>query len=205
MNAAAARRVRRRPHKHRPPAILKFLAFRGWIAHIEQQLTKRSMQAIMLDQRLEQNKWEAAVKYVWSVHNLYPLSRNASRNGRGPRPLTQMSQNHVDEAECDRRIEYSIPPGSLAFVHQPGKHGGAQDISNGRWSRCVGMDKDTPIFERVPSAHHGPSREGDETPAPARSTGCWALCVARVSLSLAPGCMLRIRTIRSAVGSADSL
>ena len=83
------------------------------------------------------------------------MPRNASRNGRGPRPLTQMSQNHVDEAECDRRIEYSIPPGSLAFVHQPGKHGGAQDISNGRWSRCVGMDKDTPIFERVPSAHNG--------------------------------------------------
>eukprot|EP01047_Picozoa_sp_COSAG01_P019973 COSAG01_NODE_1126_length_11588_cov_40.954652_9_plen_501_part_00 len=80
----------------------------------------------------------------------YPLSRNAPRNGRGPRPMTQMSKNHVDEDECDRRIEYSIPPGALAFVHQPGKHGGAQDISNGRWSRCVGIDKDTPIFEQVP-------------------------------------------------------
>jgi hypothetical protein len=27
--------------------------------------------------------------------------------------MTQMSKNHVDEDECDRRIEYSIPPGAL--------------------------------------------------------------------------------------------
>ena len=107
-------------------------------------------EAILLDTRLEQDMWESVTDYVWKVHNLYPLSRNATRNGRGPRPLTQMSKNHVDEDECDRRIEYSIPPGALAFVHQPGKHGGAQDISNGRWSRCVGIDKDTPIFEQVP-------------------------------------------------------
>jgi hypothetical protein len=36
------------------------------------------------------------------------LARNASRNGQGPRPLTQISSGNVDESECNRRIEYAV-------------------------------------------------------------------------------------------------
>ena len=55
---------------------------------------------------------------VWQVHNLYPLSRNATSSGRGPRPLTEMSKNYVDESECDRRIYWAQQPGTFAYVHR---------------------------------------------------------------------------------------
>ena len=54
MNAAAARRVRKRPHKHRPPAIVKFLAFRGWIAYVEQQRETARGVANMLEEMEQQ-------------------------------------------------------------------------------------------------------------------------------------------------------
>jgi hypothetical protein len=58
--------------------------------------------------------WEHCVDYVWQTHNLYPLKRNATASGRGPRPLTQISDNHIDEDECERRIEHSMQPGTLS-------------------------------------------------------------------------------------------
>ena len=60
--------------------------------------------------------WELAVNYAWHTHNLYPLTRNASRNGKGPRPLQELSQNNVDETECDRRIEYILAYAGTAVV-----------------------------------------------------------------------------------------
>eukprot|EP01047_Picozoa_sp_COSAG01_P043089 COSAG01_NODE_3806_length_5679_cov_56.227061_4_plen_178_part_00 len=83
------------------------------------KLTKRKAQAIMLDTRLEQNLWEYVVNYLWKVHNLYPLSRNATNSGQGLRPLTELSKNHIDENECDRRIEFCYKLGTLAWVHVP--------------------------------------------------------------------------------------
>eukprot|EP01047_Picozoa_sp_COSAG01_P112858 COSAG01_NODE_41579_length_449_cov_5.540000_1_plen_87_part_00 len=74
----------------------------------------------------------------------------ATANGRGPRPLTQISGNHIDEDECERRIEHSMQPGTLCYVHVPGKHTGATDVENGRFSRAIGMDKETPVFEQAP-------------------------------------------------------
>jgi hypothetical protein len=71
-------------------------------------LSKSKMQAIMLDTKLECSMWQVVMQYAWTVHNLYPLARNASRNGQGPRPLTQISSGNVDESECNRRIEYAV-------------------------------------------------------------------------------------------------
>ena len=89
------------------------------------QITKTHMQAIMLSTRLEEDMWREAVEYAWHVHGLLCLTRNASPQGNGPRPLQQLSRNNIDAEECDRRKDYSIPPGSLALIHLPGKHGGA--------------------------------------------------------------------------------
>ena len=79
-------------------------------------LSKAKMQAIMLDTKLECNMGQIVMQYAWTVHNLYPLARNASRSGQGPRPLTQISNANVDESECDRRIEYAVQPGTWAYV-----------------------------------------------------------------------------------------
>ena len=96
------------------------------------QITKTHMQAIMLSTRLEENMWREAVEYAWHVHGLLCLTRNASPQGNGPRPLQQLSRNNIDAEECDRRKDYSIPPGSLALVHLPGKHGGAYNLTNSK-------------------------------------------------------------------------
>lgn len=113
------------------------------------QITKMHMQAIMLSTRLEEDMWREAVEYAWHVHGLLCLTRNASPKGNGPRPLQQLSRNNIDAEECDRRKDYSIPPGSLALVHLPGKHGGAYNLSNSKYGRAVRMERDTVLFESL--------------------------------------------------------
>ena len=113
------------------------------------QISKMHMQAIMLSTRLEEDMWREAIEYAWHVHNLLCLTRNASPKGNGPRPLTQISDNNIDAEECDRRKDYSIPPGSLALVHKPGKHGGAYDLTNSRYGRAIRMDRDICVFETL--------------------------------------------------------
>ena len=104
------------------------------------QITKTHMQAIMLSTRLEEDMWREAIEYTWHVHNLLCLTRKASPRGNGPRPLQEISRNNIDAEECDRRKDYSIPPGSLALVHLPGKHGGAYNLTNSKYGRAVRMD-----------------------------------------------------------------
>ena len=47
------------------------------------------------------------------------------------------------------RKEYAWPPGTLALVHDPGKHGGAKDITHARYGRVIRMEKDVPRFEAL--------------------------------------------------------
>ena len=93
----------------------KWIAAQG--AHVAPEVqvadVVHAVQAIMLGTRLEEDMWREAIEYAWHVHNLLCLTRNASPEGNGPRPLTQISDNNIDQEECDRRKDYSIPPGSL--------------------------------------------------------------------------------------------
>ena len=86
-------------------------------------MTKLHTQRVLLGQRLEWDWWEEAVNYVWFIRQHTVTSRVASPKGRGPAPITELSQNNVDDYECDRRKDYAWPPGTLALVHNPGKHG----------------------------------------------------------------------------------
>jgi hypothetical protein len=60
-----------------------------------------------------------------------------------------LSNNNVDDYECDRRRDYAWPPGTLALVHNPGKHGGANDLTHARYGRVIRMEKDVPRFEAL--------------------------------------------------------
>ena len=44
--------------------------------------------------------------------------------------------------------DYAWPPGTLALVHNPGKHGGADDLTHARYGRVIRMEKDVPRFDR---------------------------------------------------------
>jgi hypothetical protein len=121
-------------------------------AELAVKLSERKTQAIMTDTKLECDMWQFVMHYVWQVHNLYPLSRNATSSGRGPRPLTEMSKNYVDESECDRRIYWAQQPGTFAYVHRGDgkKRTGVLEPGNGKWCRAIGIDKDVPVFESIP-------------------------------------------------------
>lgn len=112
-------------------------------------LTKLHAQRVLLGTRLEWNMWEEAVDFVWFIRQHTVTKRVASPHGKGPAPLTELSRNNVDYAECDRRKDYAWPPGTLALVHDPGKHGGAADITHARYGRVIKMEKDVVVFESL--------------------------------------------------------
>ena len=112
-------------------------------------MTKLHAQRIMLSTRLESDMWEEAVGFCWFIRNHTVTSRAASARGRGPTPITILSNNNVDDYECDRRRDYAWPPGTLALVHNPGKHGGANDLTHARYGRVIRMEKDVPRFEAL--------------------------------------------------------
>ena len=115
------------------------------------QKLKSQVQAGLLDARLDACWWERLVNYAWHTRNLYPIRRNAAS---GASPLEEMSNNNVSREEVERRIEYCLPPGRLALVHDPGKHGGALDISKSRLGISRRMDGDTCVFENVNTGKH---------------------------------------------------
>ena len=112
-------------------------------------LTKLHAQRVLLGTRLEWNMWEEAVNYVWFIRQHTVTKRAASPHGKGPAPITELSDNNVDYAECDRRKDYAWPPGTLCLVHNPGKHGGADDITHARYGRVIRMEKDVAVFESL--------------------------------------------------------
>ena len=112
-------------------------------------MTKLHTQRVLLGQRLEWDWWEEAVNYVWFIRQHTVTSRVASPKGRGPAPITELSSNNVDDYECDRRKDYAWPPGTLALVHNPGKHGGAKDVTHARYGQAVRMEKDVVVFESL--------------------------------------------------------
>ena len=113
------------------------------------QMTKRGVQSSMLDTRLEQDMWEYTCEHAWDTHNLYPTSRHSSSRGRGPRPLELLSKGYVDREECDRRIEYTWQPGTLARVRIPGKHGGIADLTNSQYARVLSREGGTTVFQTI--------------------------------------------------------
>ena len=60
-----------------------------------------------------------------------------------------MSKNNIDDRECDRRRAYAWAPGTMAMVHDPGKHGGARDVTHARMGRVIRMEKDVAVFEAL--------------------------------------------------------
>ena len=100
-------------------------------------MTKLHAQRILLATRLESDMWEEAVNYCWFIRNITVTARMASARGRGQAPITIISNNNVDDYECDRRRDYAWPPGTLALVHDPGKHGGANDLTHARYGRVI--------------------------------------------------------------------
>ena len=112
-------------------------------------LTKLHTQRILLSTRLEWDMWEEACNFGWYVRQHNVVTRKASPQGRGPAPITELSCNNVDDYECDRRKEYAWPPGTLALVHDPGKHGGAKNVTHARYGRVIMMEKGIPTFEAL--------------------------------------------------------
>ena len=52
-------------------------------AEVKAHLDAKDVAALskLLDTKLECNMWQTVMQYAWTVHNLYPLARNASRSG----------------------------------------------------------------------------------------------------------------------------
>ena len=100
-------------------------------------LTKLHAQRVLLGTRLEFDMWEEAVNFVWFIRQHTVTKRVASPHGKGPAPITELSNNNVDYEECARRKDYAWPPGTLCLVHDPGKHGGAEDITHARYGRVI--------------------------------------------------------------------
>jgi hypothetical protein len=44
---------------------------------------------------------------------------------------------------------YAWPPGTLALVHDPGKHGSAKNVTHARYGRVIMMEKGIPTFEAL--------------------------------------------------------
>jgi len=105
--------------------------------------------AIMLDTRLEVEMWPFAVDHAVFILNLTTMSKKCGPDGHGPRPLQEMSRWHISVDECDRRLENSVPPGTLCYVriaHAP-KGSNVADMTRYRWGRALRMEKSTVVFQ----------------------------------------------------------
>ena len=105
--------------------------------------------AIMLETRLETEWFEEAFDHAVYLRRLTCMSRNASKDGEGPRPLQELSRNRISTRECDKWLHYSQNPGTVCIVQIP--HGplnsNVGELSKVRWARVVSMRGDTVIFE----------------------------------------------------------
>eukprot|EP01047_Picozoa_sp_COSAG01_P026617 COSAG01_NODE_1721_length_9391_cov_5.427249_7_plen_185_part_00 len=52
---------------------------------------------------------------------------------------------------CEQRLEAAQPPGTLCYVHEVGRHNGANDPSHARYDvvHVVRMEKDVAVFESM--------------------------------------------------------
>ena len=109
----------------------------------------RQAQRIQLDMRLEKDRWEETINYAAHTRNLTCMVRDASPTGHGIRPIEAVSHNKISRDVCEQRLEAAQPPGTLCYVHEVGKHGGARDPSHARYGVVVRMEQDVAVFESI--------------------------------------------------------
>lgn len=98
--------------------------------------------AIVLDTRLEIESFTLAVDHAVFLMNRTPMAKNMSRDGNGPRPLTEISQWRFSIEECDRQLEASVPPGTLCLCRmaKPPLGSNIAEITKYRYGRAVRME-----------------------------------------------------------------
>jgi hypothetical protein len=77
----------------------------------------RQAQRIMLDMRMEKDRWQEATDYASHTRNLTCMVRDASPTGHGIRPIEAVSHNKISRDVCEQRLEAAQPPGTLCLVH----------------------------------------------------------------------------------------
>jgi len=112
---------------------------------------KDQVQAGLLDRRLDASWWQRLAEYAWHTRGMYPVRRRAAS---GLTPIEEISDGNISRAEVERRIEYATPPGTLCYVHMPGKHTGAMDVANSRFGIVRRMEGDTAVFESPETGHN---------------------------------------------------
>jgi hypothetical protein len=78
-----------------------------------------------------------------------PRKTGFSTTGHGIRPIEALSHNRVSRDVCEQRLEAAQPPGTLCFVHEVGRHNGANDPPHARYGVVVRMEKDVAVFESM--------------------------------------------------------
>ena len=112
---------------------------------------EETMKAIMLQQNLPEDHWEAALREAVFLLNRFPSTSTAATalagitDGDRPRPLEIITGHRYSRRQIDRELSYFVSIGTPALVHIPQARGSSLKPKV-RWGVAMGMVREHPVW-----------------------------------------------------------
>ena len=112
---------------------------------------EETLKAIMMQQNLPEDHWEAAMREAIFLLNRFPNTTTTSNltvgctDGDRPRPLEVITGSRYTRRQIDRELSYFVSIGTPALVHIP-KTRGSSLKPKVRWGVAWGMRREHPIW-----------------------------------------------------------